>query len=374
VLTGEAHVTVIDSDAHINESLDTVADHIEEPYRSRAPRLLKDTLGQTRILMEGRLYPDPRLRQRHSAKVQGKDLGGTHKGAANAAARLEDLDTDGIDAQVVYGSLGLALSTIRDVDFAAALARALNNYYAEFCDTAPSRLAAMAALPAQDVAASVEELRRAVTERGHVGGTVPPNVNGKDLHHPDFAPLFAEAERLDVPISVHWGNGSHLPAAGTERFDTHFMVHAIGHPVEQMIAFASVLSGGVLDDHPGLRIGFLEAGCGWVAYWVERLEEHYERRSAEMERMTRSPEDYLREGRCFVTAEPDERLVPVVVDVLGDGQVMYASDYPHTDSKFPYSVKAVRERDDLDEAVKDRLLGDNARRYYGPALTRRLVR
>jgi predicted TIM-barrel fold metal-dependent hydrolase len=152
------------------------------------------------------------------------------------------------------------------------------------------------------------------------------------------------------------------------------MVHAIGHPVEQMIAFASVLSGGVLDDHPGLRIGFLEAGCGWVAYWVERLEEHYERRSAEMERMTRSPEDYLREGRCFVTAEPDERLVPVVVDVLGDGQVMYASDYPHTDSKFPYSVKAVRERDDLDEAVKDRLLGDNARRYYGPALTRRLVR
>lgn len=364
---------VIDSDAHINESLDVVAEHLEEPYRSRAPRLLKDTLGLTRILMEGRLYPEPRLRQRHTAKVQGKDLGGTHKGAADPHGRLDDMDTDGIDAQVVYGSLGLALSTIRDADFAAALARALNDYYADFCDAAPSRLAAMAALPTQDVTASVDELRRAVTERGHLGGTVPPNVDGKDLHHPDFAPLFAEAERLDVPISVHWGNGSYLQAAGTERFDTHFMVHAIGHPFEQMIAFASVVCGGVLDAHPALRIGFLEAGCGWVAYWVERLEEHYERRSAEMSRMTRSPEEYLREGRCFVTAEPDERLVPVVVDVLGAGQVMYASDYPHSDSKFPYSVKAVRERDDLSDDVKDQLLGGNARRYYGAALDRRLT-
>jgi predicted TIM-barrel fold metal-dependent hydrolase len=140
-----------------------------------------------------------------------------------------------------------------------------------------------------------------------------------------------------------------------------------------MIAFASVVCGGVLDAHPALRIGFLEAGCGWVAYWVERLEEHYERRSAEMSRMTRSPEEYLRQGRCFVTAEPDERLVPVVVDVLGAGQVMYASDYPHSDSKFPYSVKAVRERDDLSDDVKDQLLGGNARRYYGAALDRRLT-
>ncbi len=366
-------MTVIDSDAHINESLDALAEHIEEPYRSRAPRLLKDTLGLTRILMEGRLYPDPRLRQRHTANVQGKDLGGIHRGAADPRARLDDLDTDGIDAQVVYGSLGLALSTIRDADFAAALARALNDYYAEFCDTDPTRFAAMAALPAQDVAASVDELRRAVSERGHVGGTVPPNVAGKDLDHPDFAPLFAEAARLDVPISVHWGNGSHLPAAGTERFDTHFMVHAIGHPFEQMIALAAVVCGGVLDEHPLLRIGFLEAGCGWVPYWVERLEEHYERRSAEMPRMTRSPGEYLREGRCFVTAEPDEHLVPVTIDVLGDGQVMYASDYPHTDSKFPFSVKAVRERDDLNDEAKERLLGTNARHYYGGRFERRLA-
>jgi predicted TIM-barrel fold metal-dependent hydrolase len=150
------------------------------------------------------------------------------------------------------------------------------------------------------------------------------------------------------------------------------MVHAIGHPFEQMIAMASIVCGGVLDDHPTLRVGFLEAGCGWVPYWVERLEEHYERRSAEMPRMTRSPREYLSEGRCFVTAEPDEHLVPEALASIGERSVMYASDYPHTDSKFPYSVKSVRERDDLSDQAKDLVLGQNALRYYGPRLERRL--
>ena len=276
--------------------------------------------------------------------------------------------------QVVYGSLGLSLTTIRDTDFAVAIARALNDYYADFCDTAPTRLAAVAALPAQDVPAAVEELRRAVEELGHVGGTVPPAVAGRELDDAALGPLFAEAARLDVPLSVHWGNGAHLPAAGTERFDTHFMVHAIGHPFEQMIAMAAIVCGGVLDDHPALRVGFLEAGCGWVPYWVERLEEHYERRSAEMPRMSRSPREYLSDGRCFVTAEPDERLVPEALEAFGESSVMYASDYPHTDSKFPHSVKAVRERGDLSDETKDRLLGANALRYYGARLQRRADR
>jgi predicted TIM-barrel fold metal-dependent hydrolase len=218
----------------------------------------------------------------------------------------------------------------------------------------------------------VEELRRAVVERGHVGGTVPPNVEGRNLDHADLAPLFAAAAELDVPISVHWGNGAHLHAAGTERFDTHFMVHALGHPVEQMIALASVLGGGVLDDHPGLRVGFLEAGCGWTPYWVERLDEHYERRGAELPRMTMSPAAYLALGRCFVTAEPDERLVPEAIDAMGEGAVMFASDYPHTDSKFPYAVKTMREREDVSAEMKARLLSANALAYYGSRLRHRL--
>lgn len=356
---------VIDADAHINEPLEVFEEFLEAPYRDLRPKLITDTKGLTRILLDGKLYPETRLRQNHTKKVQGTQLGGMQRGARDPVARLDDMDLDGVDVQVMYGSLGLAISTVTDKDFGVAMARACNDYYASFCAPAPARLKCTAALPVQDIPAAVDEARRAVLERGHVGITIPPNHCGINLDDPYFHPIYAVAQELGVPVAVHWGNGSHLTAAGTERFDTHFMVHAIGHPFEQMLALASVICGGVVEQFPRLRIGFLEAGCGWAAYWLERLDEHFERRSAEMPLLTKEPSAYFADGNLFLSSEPDERLVPVVMEQVGTDAVFYASDYPHTDSKFPYSVKCVRERDDLPEGALPKLLGLNAARFYG---------
>jgi predicted TIM-barrel fold metal-dependent hydrolase len=355
---------VVDGDAHINEPLDVFEEFLDADHRERRPKGITDTKGLNRILMDGKLYPDPRLRQNHVKKVQGSQLGGTQLGARDPHARLDDMDTDGIDIQVMYGSLGLATSTISDPDFATAMSRACNDYYASFCAANPARLKCTATLAIQDMPAAVDEARRAISELGHVGLTLPPSYDGRGLDDPYFFPLYELAQSLDVPVSIHWGNGSHLPAAGTERFDTHFMVHAIGHPVEQMIALATVVCGGVVEEFPRLRVGFLEAGCGWAAYWVERLDEHFERRSLEMPKMTKEPSEYFADGNLFLSSEPDERLTPVVMEQLGADCVFFASDYPHTDSKFPYSVKCVRERDDLPPGALDKLLGANAARYY----------
>jgi predicted TIM-barrel fold metal-dependent hydrolase len=375
VLEGELpmadDVLVIDGDAHINEPLEVFEEFLEASHRDRRPKAITDTKGLNRILLDGKLYPEPRLTQNHTKKVQGSQLGGQQRGARDPIARLDDMDTDGIDIQVMYGSLGLATSTITDIDFASAMSRACNDYYASFCAPNPDRLKCMATLAIQDIPSAADEARRAVTELGHVGLTLPPNYRGMNLDDEYFFPIYEVAQELDVPVSIHWGNGSHLTAAGTERFDTHFMVHAIGHPFEQMIALASIVCGGVVEAFPNLRFGFLEAGCGWAAYWVERLDEHFERRSREMPKMTREPSEYFADGNLFLSSEPDERLIPVVMEQLGAGCVFYASDYPHTDSKFPYSVKCVRERDDLPDGALPGLLGANAARYYGfdPAAT-----
>jgi len=356
---------IIDSDTHINEPMDVFETFLEEPFKSRRPRLIKDTLGLTRILLEGRLFPEPRLRQAHSKQIEGTRMGGIHPGAADPVARLKDMDLDGADVQVIYGSLGLALSALQDTDFAIAMSRACNNYYSNFCSTNSSRLKWMATLPLQDVPASIHEMKRAVNELGCQGITVPPNVRGKNLDHPDFFPIYEQAVKLNVPLAVHWGNGAYLTAAGTERFDTHFMTHAIGHPFEQMIALACLVCGGVIEQFPGIRFAFLEAGCGWLPYWIDRLHEHYERRTAEMPAMKKEPLDYITGGSCYFSTEPDERLLPVVLNMIGDDFILYSSDYPHTDSKFPNSVKWIRERTDISEGTKTKMLAENGARFYG---------
>lgn len=355
---------VVDADGHVNEPMSVFEEFLPEEFRKYRPIPIVDTKGVNRILLDGKIYPETRLRQNHTKKVSGTQLGGGQKGASDPKARLEDLDLDGIDIQVIYGSLGLSTSTIDDHELATAMSRACNDYYASFCAQNSQRLKCAATLAIQDMSAAVEEARRAVVELGHVAITVPTNYKGINLDDPYFFPLYETAQKLDVPIAVHWGNGAHLTAAGTERFNSYFMVHAIGHPFEQMIALASVVTGGLLEEFPRLRFGFLEAGCGWASYWVNRLDEHYERRSLEMPRMTKSVTEYFEDGRLFLSAEPDEKLIPIVMDQLGEDNVFYSSDYPHTDSKFPYTVKCVNERTDLTESRKVKLLAENANRFY----------
>jgi len=376
---------IVDIDAHISEPLEMFERYLEKPYVLRRPRIVEDTLGLTRILLEGRLYPEPRLRQVPSPHVTGPDrdavistqehdrargivgcrgqIGGLHAGAADAHARLLDMDREGIDTQLVLGNLGLAISALPDKDFAVAMSRACNDFYSDFCAANPARLKCMATLPLQDIPASLAEMKRATQELGHAGIVLPTNVNGKNLDDLYFYPLYAMARQLDVPIAVHWGNSTYLRGAGTERFDTHVMTHLVGHPFEQMIALACVVCGGVLELFPGLRFAFLEAGCGWLPYWLQRMQEHYERRAAELPLMKREPREYVIGGGCYFGTEPDEASLPAVLEEIGDDFLLYGSDYPHTDSKFPYSVKYVRERSDLPEVSKAKILGRNAVSY-----------
>lgn len=373
---------IIDIDTHINEPMEVFERFLEEPYRSRRPRIIKDTLGLTRIILEGRLYPEPRLKQ-----ALGQDLstsfGGTKPdygrgiigcrgrmegippGAADSLVRISDLDLEDIDVQVVFGNLGLAVSALSDRDFAVAMSRACNNYYTDFCRVNPERLRCMATLPLQDIPASIAEMKRAIQKLGHAGIAMPPNVNGKNLDHRDFYPLYEAAQELDIPVAVHWGNAAYLTAAGVDRFDTHFMTHVFGHPFEQMIAVSCIVCGGIVEQFPRLRFAFLEAGCGWLPYLVERLRGHYERRANEVPLMKKEPLEYVTSGNCYFGTEPDEKMLPVVIDLMGEDSILFGSDYPHRDSRFPNSVKWMRDRSDISETAKQKILGENGMRFLG---------
>jgi len=333
---------IVDADAHVRDR--------DEEYRARLPEALRARP----------LFPTPNW---------DRTLGGTlGQRVYTPEEHLRDMAIEGIGIQVLFPTQGLDLMRIRETELAVALCRAYNDFVAEFCSRAPDRLAAVAMMPMQDAAAATRELHRAVAERGLVGAMVPaflPHHNLADRSYDDF---YAEAQRLDVPVLVHaLGDETEI-----QRFDNFLSVHTVGHPVDIMCAVVTYFVAGVPERFPELRLGFLEAGVGWVPWWLDRLDEEYEFRAHEAPLLKAKPSEYLKTGRYFFSCEPDERMLGRVVDEIGDDLIIFASDYPHWDGTFPNAVRKLRDRDDLSETSKRKILGENALRLY-PALADRVV-
>jgi hypothetical protein len=276
------------------------------------------------------------------------------------------MDSEKIDVAVLFGA-GLAgtLPALDDAGLAAALATARNSWLAEYCAADSTRIKGTAALAQQDIHASVEELERTVKEFGFVGASIFPNVRGRHLGDPCYDPLYAAAEKLDVPICVHMFLGRYgSDAVGTERVDKFFYSHLFGHPFEQMIALSVIVGEGLLDRFPKLRFVFLEAGCGWLPYWFERMDEHYEVLGVQLPALKSEPSKLLERGQLFFSCEADERELAHVVDVIGDDWIVFASDYSHFDSRWPGASEPIVKHPKLSDVTKRKILNDNARRLY----------
>jgi uncharacterized protein len=153
-------------------------------------------------------------------------------------------------------------------------------------------------------------------------------------------------------------------ATGTERVDKFFYTHLFGHPFEQMIALSVIIGEGVLDRFPKLRFVFLESGCGWLPYWFERMDEHFEVLGVQVPALKSEPSKLLERGQLYFSCESDEKELAHVVDVIGDDWIVFASDYSHFDSRFPGASQPIVDHPKLGTATKRKILNDNARRLY----------
>jgi len=125
------------------------------------------------------------------------------------------------------------------------------------------------------------------------------------------------------------------------------------------------VSGGVFERFPKLRVAFLEAGVGWARFFLDRLHEDWQKRGDWIANgWGRDPTEYLKRGQIYLTCEGEEPILPGVIDVLGDGFVMFASDFPHWDSNYPEATRPMLEREDISEASRTRILAENARRFF----------
>ncbi len=169
-----------------------------------------------------------------------------------------------------------------------------------------------------------------------------------------------------MAIGVHEGLQPAVPHLASARQPTNALLqHAASHTFEQMFSLAQLISCGVMEHHPGLRFVFLEAGGGWLPYWLERLDHHVATYGAYAPEMKRAPSEYFAR-QCWISFEIDEPLLPVLAPSVGVDRIVWGSDYPHADSTFPGAVKELRDTiAPLPEDARARILALNGRALYG---------
>jgi predicted TIM-barrel fold metal-dependent hydrolase len=293
-------VPVIDADSHKIENPVVFLDYVEARYRDRV-RVVTDQYGEQRVAITDRnpqtgaidlvrLYPQPEGFGKGAYRAFHTE---TAMGALFNRVRLQHMDREGIDVQVIYGSLTLALASLIDAELAVALCRAYNDYIHDDCEPYSTRLVPVGVLPLQDVPEAIAEMRRCIQQLGMPAVSIAPNLPvphpdapqafpriraPRHLSDPRFYPLYEAAEEMDVAIGIHGTPGAYLCSGAADQLDTFALVHIFGHRNQQQMAIAKLVMDGVLERFPNLRFGFLEAGCGWLPDLIHALHEHWEKR------------------------------------------------------------------------------------------------
>ncbi len=325
--------SVVDCDGHIVESIPEMAEFMDEGLRRHSLQPSRNRQG---------VFPS--LDGMHFALREGRS---TEKKRITASeyrpGSAEDwtafLEQAGIERTVLFTSEGLSVGFIQIPRYAVRVCRAYNDYVYNKYSKVSDRLRLMALIPMQDVSAAVLELRRAVLELGFPGAMLPSTGLPLHLGHESYWSIYEEAEKLDCALAVH--GGSNL-GVGLDTFTNFTASHVLHHSVPLMIALTSFIYHGVFDRFPKLRVAFMEGGCGWLSFLIDRMkrDEHF---FDSEDQPKLKPWEYLRNGRILIGCEGSEESLSYVAKE---------------------EIDEVAERPDLSSEEKQAVLGDNAKRFF----------
>jgi predicted TIM-barrel fold metal-dependent hydrolase len=352
---------IIDADSHVYEPDSLWQTYLEPAFRDFAPTPDLKIQGVSVMNKYSNTLIDEGVKQ--VARSHPLSLAREF----DSQSQVQAMYQMGVDIAFVYPTY---LSWISGVDTMApqqvgAYIRAYNNWLRDFCSYNPAILKGVGVVNLHDPAEMLSELRR-IADFGWKAVYLRPNpVKGRLLNDPAYEPFWTECEQLDIAVSLHETTHSRVPSAGADRFHSRFALHACSHPMEQMMALLALIEGGVLENHPQLRVGFLESGCGWLPYWLWRLDREYEDLRWEVkERVKMKPSEYFRR-QCFIAVEPSETYIPKLLEELGEDNLIFGSDYPHMDHKPDVVADMVALEEQLPQKILQKILWDNPKRFYG---------
>jgi predicted TIM-barrel fold metal-dependent hydrolase len=287
------------------------------------------------------------------------------RGGISPEIRIADMDREGIDIAVLFATAASSLCVLKTVDFEVAMIQAYHRWLRDYCMAFPQRLRGVGVVPMRAPARASAMINQLAQEQWVVGIYLSGHIGERLLDDPALDPIWRACQENDLPACFHGGVAR--PPYGLGTFDLAsnlFLQHACVNPFETMRAIASLLGGGVLERFPKLRVVFLEAGAGWLPFWAERLDGHFELMREYVPLLKRKPSEFIRSHNFFISCDPDEAFLPVVTDYLGPDNLLYASDYPHFDGRFPFSVRLTVDRPEFDASTRRKILWDNPRRLY----------
>ncbi len=371
---------VMSADSHVMEPADFWATRLDVKYRDQAPRVVKNDRGAGYVFVAPGISPFPVAggfgTGRSGTELKehlSKGYEAARPSGWDPAERIKDQDIDGVEAEVLYTTLGMRLFSLDDAGLQRACFGAYNDWLAEFCSYNPKRLVGNALVSLEDIGEGIKELERCarIGLRGAmIWGSAPED---RPYSSRIYDPFWQAASELEMPLSLHVitgrgresklevdpKTGNIVSLAGPTRLE---MYANVIHEIQRSLT--SLIVSGVLERFPRLKLVSAENDVGWLPHYMYRLDHAWEKYSAlTPEPLPLRPSDYMR--RQLWATFQDDRVGPGTYKFFGTNNYMWASDFPHTDSTWPNSRKVI-ERDfvGVPDDVTRKIVFENAAKLY----------
>ena len=365
---------IISADGHVCEPPNCYVDYIEPKYRDSAPRVVPQPDGSEAFVVPGMKRPvalgfidgagfSIKERNERAKTIKFADI---REAAYGGRARVPFMDQDGIAAEIVYASVGMGLCMHRDAEYKDACMKAYNRWLQAMCSEAPDRVFGLAQTAVLSVDSAIEDFRRA-KEMGLVGMMMPGRPIHEDYDHPDYDALWQCATDLELPICFHIltsRDGSlNMPHRGHEMNNFLGIIRAVQDVVGLMVL------GGVFERHPKLKLVCAEGDAGWMPHYMYRMDHaaKFNFEGGVIKGLSKVPSEYIK-SNVWMTFQ-DDLTAFNSLHQMPHTQLLWASDFPHTDSTWPRSQQLLAEHTaHLNEPQRQAIMRDNtAKLFHLPA-------
>ena len=361
---------IISSDSHITEPPGTYIDRIDKKYKDTAPRLVHDEKKGDLFVIDGLKHPVPmglvaaagkKAEELTAFGVKFEDL---HRGGWDPDARLADQDRDGVSAEVIYPTVGMLLCNHRDYDYKKACFDAYNEWIAEYCAAHPDRLIGTGQTAMRSVDEGIADVRK-MKDLGLRGVMMPGNPQVADYDDPIYDPFWQATLDMQMPLSFHiLTSRSDVVGAAPRGPKINGFLSIIRGNQDIMGTF---IFGGVFERNPELKIVCVEADAGWVPHYMYRMDHAYDRHRYWLkpgQALSKKPSEYFSEH--IYTTFQDDWVAFRMKDLCNPRRLMWANDFPHSDSTWPWSQELLAKHTaHLTQEEKDWILHDNVAELYG---------